>query len=156
MDHASHQNPVDLPNLTKTTFNPLPTQDKPEKDAITCHVLDTTSGRPARGIDVTLTLLHPLGPSSPLKATTNEDGRVSRWNALDGPDLKSVIRNLQEHSDAAIVWELVFQTGKYFGPGKSFWPEVRLQFFSDAGDKNAHYHVPLLLGPWSYTTYRGS
>ena len=153
MEDIMPDHPADLPNITKTTkttLSPLPT-----KDPITCHVLDTTNGTPACGIEVSLTLIRPLGPSAPFKARTDEDGRVSRWNTPDGPPLSSIIDNLHEHSDVKIVWELVFQTGDYFGAGKTFWPEVRIQFFTDADDKG-HYHVPLLLGPWSYTTYRGS
>ena len=151
MEQFNVNDPADLPNLTKTTFTPLPS-----KDPITCHVLDTTTGTPARGIEVSLTLIRPFGPAAPFKAVTNYDGRVTNWNVQNGPSLSSIIENLHEHKDGRIVWELAFQTGDYFGTGKTFWPEVRLQFFADAGDKDEHYHVPLLLGPWSYTTYRGS
>jgi 5-hydroxyisourate hydrolase len=52
-----------------------------------------------------------------------------------------------------MIWSLRFQTGEYYGEGKTFWPEVELKFWVKEGE---HYHVPLLLGPWSYTTYRGS
>ena len=57
-----------------------------------------------------------------------------------------------------MVWELRFDTGAYYGgPGKTFWPEVRVAFYVMAGEEGGRgYHVPLLLGPWGYTTYRGS
>ena len=53
-----------------------------------------------------------------------------------------------------MVWSLTFETEPYFGKGKTFWPEVELRFATKM--EEMHYHVPLLLGPWSYTTYRGS
>jgi len=52
------------------------------------------------------------------------------------------------------VWSLRFNTGAYYGEGKTFWPWVELTFFVKV--EGGHYHVPLLVGPWSYTTYRGS
>ena len=58
-----------------------------------------------------------------------------------------------------IVCGLKLDTGAYFGEGATFFPEVEIRFFVDAGvgeERKAHWHVPLLLGPWSYTTYRGS
>ena len=53
-----------------------------------------------------------------------------------------------------MVWSLNFQTESYYGKGKTFWPEVELRFAAKVDEE--HYHVPLLLGPWSFTTYRGS
>ena len=53
-----------------------------------------------------------------------------------------------------MVWSLKFETGAYYGEGKTFFPEVEVRFWVERGVE--HYHVPLLLGPWSYTTYRGS
>jgi 5-hydroxyisourate hydrolase len=51
-------------------------------------------------------------------------------------------------------WALTFATEAYFGKGKTFWPEVELKFAASKDEE--HYHVPLLLSPWSFTTYRGS
>ena len=144
---------------------------------ITCHVLETTTGTPAQGVNVTLTLLSPTnGPSSTgtFSGTTNTDGRVTSWNIPNDPDnaysmdLNSAIQHAKRSlaDDAAtaaakddgqqqqLIWSLRFDTGSFYGKGKTFWPEVELRFFTKLTEK--HYHVPLLLGPWSYTTYRGS
>jgi len=60
----------------------------------------------------------------------------------------------QLKDDEQMIWSLTFDTESYFGKGNTFWPEVELRFA--AKKEEEHYHVPLLLGPWSYTTYRGS
>ena len=124
------------------------------KDPITCHVLDQTTGRPAPSLAVSLTLLRPYGPSAPFKALTNVDGRITNWKGQDGPSIASIFENLSDHPDGKAVWALKFETGEYFGEGNTFFPEVEVRFFVYPG--GGHYHVPLLLGPWSYTTYRGS
>ena len=132
---------------------PGATTSKP-KDPITCHVLDLVSGVPAPGLSVSLTLLKPYGPSAAFKARTDADGRVSSWEGQDGPSITEIFENLREHPDGGMVWTLKFETEKYYGAGNTFFPEVEVKFMvlPDRG----HYHVPLLLGPWSYTTYRGS
>lgn len=126
----------------------------PAREPITCHVLDLTTGRPATSIAVSLTLLRPFGPSAPLTAVTSSDGRVNQWSGEAGSSLSEIFTNLSEHDDGQMVWSLKFDTGAYFGKNQTFFPEVEVRFFVDA--KGGHYHVPLLLGPWSYTTYRGS
>ena len=56
-----------------------------------------------------------------------------------------------------MTWSLKFETGAYYGEDNTFFPEVEVKFRVEAKEgKYSHYHVPLLLGPWSYTTYRGS
>ena len=55
-----------------------------------------------------------------------------------------------------MVWSLQFDTLAYWGEGKTFYPEVEVRFFVQAGEGKGHWHVPVLLGPWGYTTYRGS
>ncbi|MCJ1362156.1 hypothetical protein MMC16_001258 [Acarospora aff. strigata] len=155
--------------LTSTTTTP-------QKDPITCHVLDTTTGHPAVNLHVSLTLLKPLGLSTPFTALTNADGRVTTWDAQAGPGLHEICSNSSEHGDSGgsskgegggegegesenkgeagnMVWSLRFDSGGYFGEGRTFWPEVEVRFFVTRGER---YHVPVLLGPWSYTTYRGS
>ncbi|EPS45924.1 hypothetical protein H072_78 [Dactylellina haptotyla CBS 200.50] len=118
---------------------------------ITCHVLDTSSGAPAASVPVTLSLIAPSVAalsSSPeaqsiATATTNSDGRIAAWSS----DFK--IENGQ-------VYKLKFETWDYF-KGKTFFPYVEVTFVVNMEkDGREHYHVPVLLAPWSYSTYRGS
>ncbi|MDQ1172441.1 5-hydroxyisourate hydrolase [Microbacterium testaceum] len=103
---------------------------------LTSHVLDATAGIPAAG--VTLTLAH-RGGATVDTATTDADGRASL-----GPDLL-----------ADGDYTLSFATGAYFRARgvPSFHPEVVVTF-TVSGE--AHLHVPLLLSPFAYSTYRGS
>ncbi|KAL8968208.1 MAG: hypothetical protein Q9197_005005 [Variospora fuerteventurae] len=127
----------------------------PAREPITCHVLDQTTGRPASSVAVSLTLLRPFRPSpSTLTAVTSSDGRINQWNGEAGSSLTEIFENLAKHANGKMVWSLKFDTGSYFGEDRTLFPEVEVKFFVDA--KSGHYHVPLLLGPWSYTTYRGS
>jgi len=129
------------------------------RDPITTHVLDSTTGIPAANIPVTLSLLNPVGPSNPFSATTSPDGRITNWvQHVDGPSLVEVFANLSQHEEGRMVWSLRFDTLSYWGKGKTFYPTVEVQFLVEAGadGKIPHYHVPVLLGPYSYTTYRGS
>lgn len=131
-----------------------------ERPFITCHVLDTISGKPAPGIRVALELLSPeLQMSRQWTAITNGDGRVTDWNAdSSGRALNELVRAARktcaENGEGQMVFRLIFATEAYFGKGNTFWPEVELKFAAKVDEE--HYHVPLLLGPWSYTTYRGS
>ena len=102
---------------------------------LTTHVLDTARGRPAAGVPIEL---FRLDPRTPLRAVaTNADGRT------DDPLLTEL---------EAARYELVFFVGAYFGEG--LFDEVPIRFRID--DAAAHYNVPLLVSPWSYSTYRGS
>jgi 5-hydroxyisourate hydrolase len=102
---------------------------------LTTHVLDTAHGRPAAGVPIEL---FRLDPRAPLKAVaTNADGRT------DEPLLTEL---------EVARYELLFFVGAYFGGG--LFDEVPIRF--RIGDADAHYHVPLLVSPWSYSTYRGS
>jgi len=113
--------------------------------ALTTHVLDTAQGCPAAGVGVELYSLD--GERQLLKrCETNGDGRI------DSP--------LLEGDDFEVgTYELVFQAGQYFAnttlsvATPPFVDEVVLRF-GIASDE--HYHVPLLVSPWSYSTYRGS
>ena len=104
---------------------------------LTTHVLDTARGRPAAGIRIELARLDG-DARTPLKTViTNHDGRT------DEPLLTGL---------EAATYELTFAVGEHFGEG--LYDEVPIRFrIEDAG---AHYHVPLLVSPWSYSTYRGS
>jgi 5-hydroxyisourate hydrolase len=110
---------------------------------ITTHVLDTSRGRPAQGVPVTLEI-EAAGVWELLgKGTTNADGRI--------PELVST-----EATIAPGVYRLIFDTGKYFARHQSetFYPQVTIIF--RLADAAQHYHVPLLLSPFGYSTYRGS
>ena len=104
---------------------------------LTTHVLDTAHGRPAAGIPVELARLEGERREVLRSVTTNADGRT------DAP----LLEDLQ-----AGTYELVFAVGEHFGEG--FLDQVPVRFTIADGD--AHYHVPLLVSPWSYSTYRGS
>ena len=115
---------------------------------LTTHVLDTTRGRPAAGMRVELSRLDPAsGERQEIKAVrTNEIGRT------DAPLLTA-------DELASGVYELVFDVGEYFYgapsvPDPPFLDRVPVRF--GVAEPSAHYHVPLLASPWSYSTYRGS
>jgi 5-hydroxyisourate hydrolase len=101
---------------------------------VTTHVLDTATGRPAQGIGVRL----EFGGSVLGEARTDDDGRV---------------RDLGPERLAPGVYRLVFDTAAHLG-ADAFFPEVVVSF--RVRDGAAHHHVPVLLSPFSYTTYRGS
>ncbi|NML67747.1 hydroxyisourate hydrolase [Hymenobacter sp. RP-2-7] len=110
---------------------------------LTTHILDTTLGRPAAGVAVAL--LAPAGPADWRElahGTTNADGRLTNLLPL-GQRL------------APGVYKLRFATGAYFERTSTphFYPVVEICF--TVADE-AHYHVPLLLNPFGYSTYRGS
>lgn len=110
---------------------------------ITTHVLDTARGRPAQGVSATLEIEAAGGWKLVGKGTTNADGRIS--------DLVSA-----EVTIAPGVYRLIFDTGEYFAnhQSESFYPQVTIIF--RLVDAEQHYHVPLLLSPFGYSTYRGS
>ena len=126
---------------------------------ISCHVLDTVQGKPAAGITVELKLLAPKDKFGPWTARTTSDGRVTVWQ-WSGTSVDEAIAQVTKNRDFGfgegeqMIWSLTFDTEAYFGKGKTFWPQVELRFATNVTED--HYHVPLLLGPWSYTTYRGS
>jgi 5-hydroxyisourate hydrolase len=120
--------------------------------AISTHVLDIAAGRPAEGMGVRLEHVAPAGPKEIARATTDSAGRITSI----GPEQ---IR--------PGTYRLVFDTGGYqvrqgrpgtddaaFSPEVSFFPEVTVTF--TVADDREHYHVPLLMSPFGYSTYRGS
>jgi 5-hydroxyisourate hydrolase len=111
-------------------------------NSITTHVLDTARGMPAVGVAVTLHVHSDIGWQEAGRGVTNQDGRVS--NLLAG-------KNLQ-----AGKYRLTFDTAAYLARFNvpSFFPEVTILF--EVQDANQHYHVPLLLSPFGYSTYRGT
>lgn len=111
---------------------------------ITTHVLDTSRGRPAAGVAVILE--QSAGGASWVergRGTTDADGRIPAL-LPDGEALMSG------------VYRLRFATADYFASlgVRGFYPEVQVTFQVD--DPSGHYHVPLLLSPYGYSTYRGS
>ena len=131
------------------------------KHPITTHVLDQTSGLPAKNLRVTLTLFEALGeaqrPCSWEAKTSSTDGRISTWPLQDGErDLPNFINAVKEANQDLVKGRLVFHTGEYWGVDKTFYPEVVVTFTVNLKDDRQHWHVPVLLGPFGYTTYRGS
>jgi len=114
---------------------------------LTTHVLDTAHGRPAAGMRLALYRIDESGASLVLQSTLNADGRAER-PLLDDVALQ------------AGRYRLVFDVAAYFRalgvvlPEPAFLDQVPLEF--GIADPAAHYHVPLLVSPWSYSTYRGS
>jgi 5-hydroxyisourate hydrolase len=108
---------------------------------VTTHVLDTSLGRPAAGVPVRLEQLIGGEPSPVAQASTDDDGRV---------------RDLGPAGLPPGTYRVVFDTGTYFARSgqRSFYPEVAVSFLIDRAD--GHYHVPLVLSPFAYSTYRGS
>jgi 5-hydroxyisourate hydrolase len=110
--------------------------------AITTHVLDTSRGKPAAGVGVVLEMLERGGAWKHLATSrTDADGRVRDGLGADA---------------AAGTYRLRFDTGAYFASQKTatFLPEVVVVFA--VLDAAQHHHVPLLLAPFGYSTYRGS
>jgi len=103
--------------------------------SLTTHVLDLAAGRPAAGVAITLL----RGDEVVARAVTNADGRT------DAPLLEAL---------EAGEYELRFAVGDYFGGGPGFLDVVPVRF--GVVDPAAHHHVPLLVAPGGYSTYRGS
>lgn len=114
---------------------------------LTTHILDTAHGCPGAGVTVELWRIGGDGRQLLKTVQTNSDGRT------DDPLL----------ADAALeagIYELIFHVGSYFAgngdlglPQPLFLDQVPIRF--GIADPDAHYHVPLLMSPWSYSTYRG-
>jgi 5-hydroxyisourate hydrolase len=114
---------------------------------LSTHVLDITRGKPASGVAVELYAVDSSGKTLLCRASTNHDGRC------DAP-------LLQGEALRAGKYELVFAAGAYFAaqgdvlPDPPFVDNVTLTF--GIADPGQNYHVPLVVSPWSYSTYRGS
>ncbi|HET9140198.1 hydroxyisourate hydrolase [Actinophytocola sp.] len=103
---------------------------------LSTHVLDTSRGRPAAAVPIRLEREEDDGWRHLAQGHTNLEGRLSGL-AADRPG----------------VYRLIFGTRDYFGPD-AFYPEVTVAF--RIADPKEHYHVPLLISPFGYSTYRGS
>ncbi|KAI1911221.1 hypothetical protein LOZ12_000177 [Ophidiomyces ophidiicola] len=149
---------------------------------ISFHVLDTVNGTTGAGLSSVLTLVNYKLPSgsgnssfSPsirgtqYHAVTDSDGRVRVWKPTNSssPSLPELFASFPVATTAGgpstqSTWNIkVESVDDWYGERgiKCFWPEVSVSFIVDGkpGEPNwKHYHVPMLLGPWSYSTYRGS
>lgn len=103
---------------------------------ITTHVLDTATGRPAAGVSVALAVLRGEWKTI-ARGVTDAEGR-----------LRSLTTGLELQQ---ATYRLTFNTAEY---GNAFFPEVAIVF--RVADAAGHYHIPLLLSPFGYSTYRGS
>jgi 5-hydroxyisourate hydrolase len=119
---------------------------------LTTHVLDTANGKPAAGVKLELYRLESNGLENEIRTLvkstiTNADGRTDEPLIARG--------SLQTGR-----YEIVFFVGEYFGLSSESNDDVRfletVPIRFGIADTNAHYHVPLLVSPWSYSTYRGS
>ena len=104
------------------------------RSPITTHVLDLVKGKPAAGLAVTLSRKDKQGWKELARGQTNADGRVE--------DLLEAGSKVD-----AGVYRLVFET-------QSFYPSITIEF--QLSDPSQHHHIPLLLSPYGYSTYRGS
>ncbi|HVJ44847.1 MAG TPA: hydroxyisourate hydrolase [Luteolibacter sp.] len=114
---------------------------------LTTHVLDTANGIPAEGITIELFQISGATRTLLKSAVTNHDGRI------DSPLLEA--QGMQ-----VATYELVFHTAAYFtAKGNAVTEPPFLDFIPirfSVADADAHHHVPLLVSPWAYSTYRGS
>jgi 5-hydroxyisourate hydrolase len=109
---------------------------------LTTHVLDTMNGKPASGVKIALYRLDGDARELITTVTTNLDGRTN----------EPLIARGSLHAGR---YELVFEVGEYFGTeGVGFLESVPIRF--GIADTTQHYHVPLLVSKWAYSTYRGS
>lgn len=105
--------------------------------SLSSHILDTTLGQPVEGMVIELTT--PKGQSA--QVVTNQDGRCNQWQDIElGPG----------------VHTLRFHTGPYLlaQHGSAFYPYVDIHF--EIQPNQGHYHIPLLISPYGYSSYRGS
>jgi 5-hydroxyisourate hydrolase len=115
--------------------------------AITTHILDTSRGRPAGGVPVVLEIQGSTAATHDWRllgqGVTDADGRLRELLAPAAPL-------------TAGIYRLTFDTRAYFRSQntESFYPEVTVIF--EVREATQHYHVPLLLNPYGYSTYRGS
>jgi 5-hydroxyisourate hydrolase len=111
------------------------------RSRVTTHVLDAALGRPAQGVPVRLEQRVGDSWSAIAHGSTDSDGRVTEFGPAD------------LHSG---VYRVSFDTATYFvATGQvGFYPDVMITF--TLADPEAHYHIPLLLSPYAFTTYRGS
>ncbi|KAJ3105890.1 hypothetical protein HDU97_007389 [Phlyctochytrium planicorne] len=163
-DHASYQisnwNSIPYSGLPESGIGPsalgtMKTAVPPRRSPITTHVLDTTIGMPAVGVEVALHILEaaptPLGASWNVitVSRTDADGRCG--------DLIPVVEGVRAGLVAGAVYKLTFGIEEYFKRQnkEAFFPVAEIQF-RVSNPAAPHYHIPLLLSGYSYSTYRGT
>ncbi|PFH49693.1 hypothetical protein AMATHDRAFT_76069 [Amanita thiersii Skay4041] len=129
------------------------------RSPITCHVLDSSTGKPAEGVVIRLQIFESSGTDGPdifhplAKGVTNADGRcVDLLPPVGSGEAKEQNTELV----AGQTYKIVFKTKEYFQrTGRdSFYPWVEITFIIESSKE--HYHIPLLISPYGFTTYRGS
>lgn len=112
--------------------------------SLSTHVLDATTGRPAAGVQVRLERRSADAWTPVGRGLTGPDGRLSGQSWLPAGE------------PVPGVYRITFASGRYFAERgtASFYPEITVAFEVSSPDE--HYHVPLLLSPFAYSTYRGS
>lgn len=118
-------------------------EEQAGRSPITVHVLDTSRGKPAARVAVTLEQAEGKEWRELAKGKTDDDGRVETLLPKNKPV-------------TAGIYRVTFESGAYFSESKTrtFYP--RITVFFEVVDPKEHYHIPLLLSPFGYSTYRGS
>lgn len=137
---------VGLPGIIVPCFalDPNTAQEAAGKRSpLTVHVLDTMSGKPATALAVMLERKEKSGWKELARAQTDESGRIARLLRPETPLVAGVYR-------------ITYDTAGYFSRQnvKTFYPEVQVTF--EVVEPDTHYHLPLILSPHGYSTYRGS
>jgi 5-hydroxyisourate hydrolase len=137
----------------QTKLNPTQTSSPVPPTTYAC--LPTQPDHPANPQPAAQSIHERPAAPAHYTALTNADGRVTSWAPADASTapLADVFRAPERQA-----WSLTFQTGEYFAQRgvEAFFPEVVVRFLVGADKKGEHYHVPVLAGPFGYTTYRGS
>jgi 5-hydroxyisourate hydrolase len=123
---------------------------------VSTHVLDAMAGRPAGGVTVSLSRLDPGGTENGGGGAGVATGGEERWVPVGTGETDADGRHRFGVPAGAGVYRLTFGSGAYFAALgiSTFYPFVTITF--EVTDGTGHYHVPLLLSPFGYSTYRGS
>jgi 5-hydroxyisourate hydrolase len=130
-------------SLIATLSLPVCAEPDAGRSPITVHVLDTSRGKPATGLTVVLEQTDGKEWRELARGKTDGDGRIETLLPKNKPV-------------AAGIYRITFESGAYFAESKTktFYPRIPVIF--EITDPKEHYHVPLLLSPFGYSTYRGS
>lgn len=128
------------------------------KSPITCHVLDSSIGKPATGVEVNLQVFHNFTDNASIceplaEGRTDADGRCTQ---LWPKDTETATKEDRAKLAPGKLYKVVFRTKEYFERTgrKCFYPWVEITF--EVENPEEHYHIPLLISPYAYSTYRGS